>query len=325
MGVGPFVEVAHPVINGCSQGIIIRGTDPANPVLLHVHGGPGEAEGYAFIGAGLRPLEADFTICYAEQRGAGLSFAADIDPATMTLDQLVDDLAGVARFLCQRFGQRKIYLLGHSWGTMLATHTIRRHPELFHAYLGIGTVARQMDSEELALGYAIGEARQRRDEAMLSTLESLTLPSPNDPVDVWLEYLAVHRLASAEYGGSLHTANVRSVFTEAMQHCPEYPPEVKTNWARGLGMRFSMTHLWPTVIGADLIADLTEFDVPVYLFQGVHDYQTVYSVAERYYAKLTAPRKGFFRFAESAHFPHLEQPEVFGSLLRQVVMGGEPP
>ena len=317
---GRFVDVIRPLLNGVRQGIIIRGTNESNPVLLHIHGGPGEPEGYAFIGQGLGPLEDDFTICYAEQRGSGLSYSPDIDPATMTLDQLVDDVAAVARHLCDRFGQEQIYVVGHSWGTLLASFAIRRHPELFHAYLGIGVVAKQIISEELTLGYLIGEALQRRDEATLAELRTLSLPSPQDPVDLWLDYLAVHRSVSARYGGSLHSANVREVFTAAMQHCDEYPAEVQQNWASGLGMRFSMTHLWPTVIQADLIADLTEFEVPVYLFQGVHDCQTAYSVAERYYESLTAPRKGFFRFAESAHFPHLEQPEAFRALVRREVL-----
>jgi len=99
--------------------MILKGKNVNNPVLLFLHGGPGSPE-YALmhtdIPAGFDEL---FTVCWWDQRGAGMSYHNKIPLETMTVDQFVEDTAEVARYLTERFGQEKIYLMGHSWGTFL--------------------------------------------------------------------------------------------------------------------------------------------------------------------------------------------------------------
>src|SRR5919202_1948682 len=63
-------ESRYVEIGGIEQWITIRGEDRSNPVLLFVHGGPGDATnpwGYA----GFRTWLKRFTIVQWDQRGAG--------------------------------------------------------------------------------------------------------------------------------------------------------------------------------------------------------------------------------------------------------------
>jgi len=56
--------ITDTVINGVSQRLTIRGNDKSNPVLLRIHGGPGEfhmPQFYKFTGNDLEDL---FTVCY---------------------------------------------------------------------------------------------------------------------------------------------------------------------------------------------------------------------------------------------------------------------
>lgn len=56
-------------------------------------------------------------------------------------------------------GLEKIYVLGHSWGTVLGMLTVQKVPELFHSYIGIGQVARQKESEWMAYTYMLEQFR----------------------------------------------------------------------------------------------------------------------------------------------------------------------
>ena len=75
---------------------------------------------------GSERLEKYFTVCYWEQRGAGISYSNSIDPATMTKVQMVEDTRQMTEYLQRRFNQEKIYLMGHSWGSYLGVE-----PEYF--------------------------------------------------------------------------------------------------------------------------------------------------------------------------------------------------
>ena len=94
------------------------------PVLLFVHGGPGMPE-YFLDRTHPTGLEQDFVVAWWEQRGAGMSYSAGRDDTTMTIDQMVDDVIGVADYLRTRFHQDRIYLMAQSGA---ASSAYRRQP-----------------------------------------------------------------------------------------------------------------------------------------------------------------------------------------------------
>jgi pimeloyl-ACP methyl ester carboxylesterase len=86
-------------------------------------------------------------------------------------------------------------------------------------------------------------------------------------------------------------------------------------YSRGFG-------LWDQVIRVDLRKTVPKLDLPVYFFHGDHDFTCSAALAEDYFRTLSAPLKGFYRFARSAHSPVLEEPELARSLLRTDVLAG---
>jgi pimeloyl-ACP methyl ester carboxylesterase len=147
---GGISEKVFVMINGVRQGMFIRGKNRLNPVLLFLHGGPAMPEFAISLGYPTE-LEDDFVVCWWEQRGSGISFAGG--PATEA--QLVDDGMSVTDYLRARFGQEKIALLAHSAGTCFGIQLAARAPERFHAYVGVGQITQQMESERLAYAYMI--------------------------------------------------------------------------------------------------------------------------------------------------------------------------
>jgi len=126
-------------LGGIDQWISIRGENRANPLLLVVHGGPGEAQWpQAEV---YRPWEKAFTVVQWDQRGAGHTFGRYCAKTPdVTLDRISRDGVELAEYLCRDLGKKKIIVLGHSWGSIVATRMVQMRPELFAAYVGTGQV-----------------------------------------------------------------------------------------------------------------------------------------------------------------------------------------
>lgn len=72
------------------------------------------------------------------------------------------------------------------------------------------------------------------------------------------------------------------------------------------------------MINKNLFNDIDSIQIPVYIFQGIHDYQIPYSIAKDFYKQLKAPQKKFFTFENSAHSPIMEEVEKFNSIVREI-------
>lgn len=129
-------------LGGIDQWITIRGEDRQNPVLLFVHGGPGDVTNpwsYAYFA----PWEKYFTVVQWDERGAGrtLTKAGPSVATTMTLDRMTQDGVELSEFLRKHLGKDKIILVAHSFGTILGLRMVGARPDLFYAYVGTGQVA----------------------------------------------------------------------------------------------------------------------------------------------------------------------------------------
>jgi pimeloyl-ACP methyl ester carboxylesterase len=103
-----IAEDQFVLIGGIEQWISIRGDDRANPVILVLHGGPGEAQ--TPLEVLYKGWEKQFTVVQWDQRGSGKTFGRN-GKATpeMTLDRLVQDAVEVADFARQHLGKEKSY------------------------------------------------------------------------------------------------------------------------------------------------------------------------------------------------------------------------
>lgn len=309
------------IINGVEQGMFIQSRDIHNPVLLFVHGGPGMPE-YWLTQRYPTGLENYFTVVWWEQRGAGLSFHADIPPETMNVEQYIADTLEVTRFLQKRFNQKKIYLMGHSWGSFLGIQAAARAPELYYAYIGMGQITNQLKSEQLAYQYALTEYRARGDTAMVQKMEAAP-PTMTVPLPAVYEKLRDTYMHGAGIGT---THQMRSVFTGIFLQSwlfRGYTIAEKLNLWRGkMYSRSSDFRLWETMLTTDLTHQIQKLDIPVYFFHGRYDYTCAYPLAHSYFAQLQAPVKGFYTFENSAHSPLFEEPRKALEIMTRDVLHG---
>jgi pimeloyl-ACP methyl ester carboxylesterase len=139
-GPNSVAELDRLKIGGVYQYVLIRGDDTANPVLLFLHGGPGMPMMYLAYRF-QRPLEAKFIVVQWDRRGAGKSYDPRIATSSMSLKQEMSDTRELVNYLRARFHKRRIYLVGHSYGTLLGVLVVQHYPQLFLAYVGIGQLA----------------------------------------------------------------------------------------------------------------------------------------------------------------------------------------
>jgi proline iminopeptidase len=102
--------------------------NPLNPLLIIVHGGPG-GDYRSLLNAKNFADEGYFVVFY-DQRGSGLSKREDQShyEKQSAAQMYINDLGSVID-LYQKSGNQKVFLLGHSWGAMLATAYVNQHPE----------------------------------------------------------------------------------------------------------------------------------------------------------------------------------------------------
>jgi pimeloyl-ACP methyl ester carboxylesterase len=305
-------------INGLKQGMFIQSRDVTRPVLLFLHGGPGMPT-YFLNRDYPTGLEELFTVCWWEQRGAGLSYHTDVPPETMTLEQLIADTIEVTNYLRSRFGKDKIYLLGHSWGSYLGIQVAARAPQLYHAYIGMAQMAWQIRSENVAYEYMLEQYRERGDRGMVRKMErtpiSMTAPLPKAYMK--LRDPLMHGL------GVGTTCGMKSVITGIffpVMSFPEYSLQEKINLWRAKA--FSRRHLWDPMLMTDLTAVVPELKLPAYFCHGIYDYTVTFNETREYFGKLRAPLKGFYTFEQSAHSPAYEEPERMRQILREDVLAG---
>ncbi|UCC71490.1 MAG: alpha/beta hydrolase [Gemmatimonadota bacterium] len=299
---GSVASLEQVTLGSLDQYVLIRGHDAGNPILLFLHGGPGMPMMY-LAHAFQRELERDFLVVHWDQRGAGKSYSEDVPAESLNVEQLLSDTRELVEALRSRYAAEKIYLAGHSFGSYLGILFAARHPELLHAYIGIGQVVDEERAAEIQDEFIRVTARERGTEEALQELEEKGAGAR----ERWL----------FELGGELyqHTSWMPLLWTGL--RAPEYSLHDAMNV--GKGSSFSSRHMQYNAISGPLIDQVTTVAVPVYFFSGRHDYTTPFELVEMYYERLEAPAKRIVWFDDSAHFPFFEEPERFAAEMRAVL------
>jgi pimeloyl-ACP methyl ester carboxylesterase len=245
-----------------------------------------------------------------DQRGAGKTYAAN-DPAKvaagMTIAGMTADAEQVVTYLRRTYGKKKIFLLGHSWGSVLGVRLARAHPDWFHAYIGVGQIANMRDSEADGYRFALEAARKEGNRKALDDLATIApYPAPDKPLD--LASIGTQRKWLEHYGGLAWGRTSFKFDSDAEKIAPEYSDSDLA--ALDQGSLFSLGHLLGPLTEVDFSHD-TRFELPILLFLGRHDYSVSHNVSARWFATLHAPAKKLVWFEDSAHMVMQEQPGRF--------------
>lgn len=320
---GSFSEKIRVPIGGISQGIFIRSRDTTLPVLLYVHGGPAFPN-YFLIEKENPRLEDFFTVCYWEQRGGGLSYQADMDPASITFDRLTEDALEVTQYLRNRFHQEKIYILAHSGGTPIALKAVQKMPGWFQAYIGMAQVTHQIKSEREAFRWMVDSLEAAGNQEAVARLKAFSVMDSDQALVSFFRSVDRDKTMHELGVGTMH--RMKSIFFDIfvpVWTCRGYTLGEKWDIWKSKFTFLPKTPLTETLILTDFAGQVPELQVPVYLISGKYDKTVSYDLSKAYLQKLKAPLKGFYTFPESAHSPLFEEPARFRKILKEDVLTGQ--
>ncbi len=301
-------------LGGLPQKIHIKTDDPARPVLLFLHGGPGVCNRHTVLRDHADLLDA-FTLVAWDQRGSGGSYWG-AKRETLTVDRLVEDARELVEWLCGEFGKEKIFIIGGSWGSELGTLLSFRYPERIAAFVGFGQVVNGEKNEALSFAFALEEAKKAGDLKAIATLERVG-PPVMGVYKGGLDGMMAQRKIMMKYGGYSRSEKKRSYFASfvvPVLFSGEYSPSDLYGLVKGY--RYVLDKMWPEVGATDFERTCTRFAVPVFIFDGVLDQNTPAALVQHWFDQIEAPQKELVWFAESGHNPMGDEPERFKALLR---------
>lgn len=289
------------------QYISIRSEEEQRPLLVYLHGGPGDAA-LPLVFHFNRELEKYFTVVVWEQRGAGKSYYPFTEKDKLTIDTFVEDLHELVKSLLGRFHQEKVYLVGHSWGSVLGLRFISKYPEYMHTYIGCGQVVNMKKSCQIAYDYAMekadGNAKQR--------LEKIDCSYTGNN---WMEDLLFVTKQVVKYKGSLYGRQNYNDFIKHFLFSKYY--SISDLVKRIKGGQQSIKFLWPELMGTDF-ENVVHYKVPVIFIEGRYDKHVSSELAENYYKKIET-KKQFIWFEHSCHFPQWSESERFNQCLIELL------
>jgi pimeloyl-ACP methyl ester carboxylesterase len=297
-------------IGGIDQWVTIRGQDRRNPAILILHGGPGDA--YSQLAYLLRPWEQDFTVIQWDQRGAGRTFGR-YGTATpdMTLDRMIEDGAEVADYARRRLGQKRIILLGHSWGSALGVHLVKRHPKLFCAFVGTGQLVDTAAAAKANYAFAVSRLAADHRTAELQQLRRLGPPPYPNHAD--------EEVVRRQFDRYLPDADKAYLFTSValMLQNPRYSLHDFRDLMTG-HLDFSLVKMDREYNAIDLPTLGYDMPVPFFIFDGRDDHLAPPALAQAYFAKIQAPQKAMV-LIDGGHFAFMSNAQSFLDVLRRDV------
>ncbi len=302
-------EFAKININKVNHSLFISFEDAQNPVLLCVHGGPGQAE-TAYIAQYQKELEKHFVVVRHDQRGAGLTGWKNVDEQSLTVNNCVADTIYVTEYLKKRFGKDKIYIMGHSWGSIVAILAAKNSPEYYHKYIGVSQVVDY--NEAIKIGYVMmkEQAEKQNKGDVLKLLNKIGAPPYSG------EKHSIYRRCIGKMSGFIKTKPKYGI-GKAILKSKEYPAAEKLKYY--LNAMRTAKAIYKNGIDADLLELVQELKVPVTFISGRYDLSTPLVLVEKFYQSLSAPKKELIILENSAHMPQLEEFGKFNEIIINVI------
>jgi len=308
-GENSISELKKVTINGTELGVMIRGEDKSNPVLLFVHGGPCCSE-IPYARKYQESLEKEFTVVHYDQRGSGKSYRFGMDYSEVTAEVHVEDLVILTEYITETLETKQVILLGHSFGTYIATMAAAQRPELYRAYVGIGQMSDTVASELSSLEKIILAAEAERNEKDVAYLKGLEEAITKGEVITPRSYVR-------KYGFAARSINETCDYLKGFLFGPEYNLtdmiRFYTAYARYQDALITEGLEHPITEG------VTELNLPVYFVMGTYDGMTSPEPAREYLQSIIGEgAKEFVLFEESAHYPQFEEEEKFVRWMTEV-------
>jgi pimeloyl-ACP methyl ester carboxylesterase len=291
--------------DGAELYIRVRGQNIHNPVLLFLHGGPGEATGPLFFQAYAGPeLEKHFIVGYLHQRNTCQSPSVPV--ATLTIEQFVKDVYNVVEFLREKFNKDKIFLLGHSFGGILGYMYLLEYEDNnnIEKFVSAGGAFSAISLEENGYKAALELSKKTNNQQALERLNTLG-PPPYETFQegmVW-RMLIMNMLNRMKEG---ITKNLQMPKVMSITGIENINPE----WQKK--MMEIASAMWNELNTIDIEDDVKKIGISILMIAGANDIMVPFRLMEKGYENLGG-EKEYFILEKSNHMMFIDEPDLFVS------------
>jgi proline iminopeptidase len=222
---------------------------------------------------------------------------------------MFSDTVQVVNYLRTRFQQDKIYIFGHSWGSVLGLSLAYHHPDLLHAYIGAGQIINTRLNEQKGFADTLQLATQKQHRKAMDALLQMT-SFQQDHVAISLDEFMILRKWQFHLNGlGLKKSELIRILVAAL--CvPEY------NLLDYISLISSMLKVSKSKQVLNDVMQVnfnnqTNFSTPIILFGCGKDYLTHSSFVDEYFQKINAPYKKFIDLLNAGHNLFFDDPKQF--------------
>lgn len=277
-----------------------------NPILLFIHGGPGQTE-TPLLRYFNSELTDAFTLVIWEQRGAGKSFQNNPEPENLTLDQLISDAHELTLLLKKKYNKNKIFLTGFSWGSVIGMKLALKYPEDCIAYIGISQVINMKKGMEISRKWIEAKAKLYHDTSTLDVLLRLSSKDSTFCKGDWDCFYRQYDLLTKFKGITYN--NLDKEIKKAKTAYRDYK---NYNWNKA--MSFSFRHLEEDLFSIDF-TEINQIKIPIYFMQGRYDWVVPSVLVDTFFQNISAPSKRIIWFEYSGHNPLGEEAKKFNDVM----------
>lgn len=314
-------QQAYIDIGGQKQYILMTGKDVSNPVIIYLHGGPGGPDTmvmYPFADE----LMDDYTIVGWDQRGAGRTYyqnqSLDSENHTVSFDQALEDLDELVDYICKRFGQDKVIIMGHSYGSILGSQYVLAHPDKVSHFIAISQVVSMKDGERLSYQDGLNQAKAAGDDTdKMEKAYTLFEKNPS------LENMLALRNTVSQY----HQAGKQANTLWQGMSSPYFGMDDLKWFSKQM---FSLDEyldlnkpLFDYMMSFNAYEKEMEYQVPVTFISGAEDWTCPVELIEKYMDVISAPHKEMILIDDCGHSPQNASPKEFVSALKEALRHGE--
>lgn len=305
---GGINESMYVDINGSKQWISIYGKNIDNPVLLYLHGGPGQATSfcdYVFT----RKWTDIYTVVTWDQRNCGKSYSEEQNDTILTYELMMTDGEEITEFILDYLGKEKITLLGHSWGSLYGANLALEYPQYYDCFIGTGQLIDFRENEiafkETATTW-VGD-----DEEGKKLIDRLTIG------DFSMDYFEVRNALMMKYGYDVLADGtdynmVTTLIFNPYYSITDFISIIKSDFSQYLMFLNSDEFIRFGLSGRN------EYQIPYYNINGDKDYMANYILAQKYFDTVKAPYKKMYMMKDTTHGLLESKSDEFSEVLHEL-------
>ena len=295
-------------INGIEQYFLHIPNDSKDVVIM-LHGGPRVPNSY--LAYYHQPYLNFCNVVYYDQRGAGKTRLKNkTKPESLSYDILVEDLKQTIQYVKDKYQADRIFLLGHSCGSVLGTQYVLKYPHDVDGFIGYGQVVAQAVYERVwyeHLKEAVLKAGNKKDIKKINTVDA---DFPNIGREKYLD--TYHLLSSLEpkYGYKVN------------DWMKLYMKSPIMNFFRDGRVMMDAEKFNRNLMGEMYdydIRSIKDYQVPIFYVLGRHDVWTPSTAAAEYFETINAPQKGLYWIEDAGHMIDTDNPSAFWSTIKEII------